>query len=171
MCNQSNKLSLVCREVSVQRICQRLSVTLEKRPSFALIYYLRWSNARAWPALSCFVSRLHETKPDSHRVTFEFIRLRCGNRAIQSNQWCPGLERFRTFDRGWGVKTNSPVSEGMLPLIMLCALSCFRTVVVLTVLILSKQACFPWQSHLLLFLRSVKMVACRVVDLFCFSCT
>nr|CAB3263364.1 uncharacterized protein LOC778906 [Phallusia mammillata] len=37
---------------------------------------------------------------------------KCGNRSIQNKQWCTELERFRTQDRGWGVKTNDTIPEG-----------------------------------------------------------
>ncbi|XP_002121834.2 uncharacterized protein LOC778906 [Ciona intestinalis] len=39
-------------------------------------------------------------------------RDKCANRCIQKQQWWKGLERFRTNDRGWGVRTNSDIPEG-----------------------------------------------------------
>lgn len=36
----------------------------------------------------------------------------CGNQKIQKHDWSPGLERFMTRDRGWGIRTREPIKAG-----------------------------------------------------------
>lgn len=37
----------------------------------------------------------------------------CGNQKIQRHQWSPGLEKFVTKDRGFGIRTALPIKEGL----------------------------------------------------------
>ena len=41
----------------------------------------------------------------------------CGNQRIQKHEWAPGLEKFDTSERGFGVKTNSAIKNGKFTLI------------------------------------------------------
>ncbi|KAL3215283.1 hypothetical protein MRX96_006554 [Rhipicephalus microplus] len=36
----------------------------------------------------------------------------CGNQKIQKHDWSPGLERFMTRDRGWGIRTRESIKAG-----------------------------------------------------------
>ncbi|XP_013779563.1 uncharacterized protein LOC106464006 [Limulus polyphemus] len=36
----------------------------------------------------------------------------CSNQKIQKHEWSPGLERFMTPDRGWGIRTTEPIKAG-----------------------------------------------------------
>ncbi|XP_063215904.1 uncharacterized protein LOC134527289 isoform X2 [Bacillus rossius redtenbacheri] len=36
----------------------------------------------------------------------------CSNQRIQRHEWAPGLERFMTKDKGWGVRTKYPIKMG-----------------------------------------------------------
>ncbi|RWS15580.1 histone-lysine N-methyltransferase ASH1L-like isoform X3 [Dinothrombium tinctorium] len=35
----------------------------------------------------------------------------CSNQRMMRHEWAPGLERFMTSDRGWGVRTNLPIAR------------------------------------------------------------
>lgn len=37
---------------------------------------------------------------------------RCQNQKIQRHEWAPGLEKFMTEAKGWGVRTNLPIKTG-----------------------------------------------------------
>ncbi|KAJ8665327.1 hypothetical protein QAD02_006989 [Eretmocerus hayati] len=37
---------------------------------------------------------------------------RCKNQKIQKHGWAPGLQRFMTDSKGWGVRTNQPIKTG-----------------------------------------------------------
>ncbi|CAH1155038.1 unnamed protein product [Phaedon cochleariae] len=37
---------------------------------------------------------------------------RCGNQRIQRHEWSPGLEKFMTDSKGWGVRTKLPINQG-----------------------------------------------------------
>ena len=37
---------------------------------------------------------------------------RCSNQRMQKHEWSPGLERFMTLNRGWGVRTTEPIKKG-----------------------------------------------------------
>ena len=36
----------------------------------------------------------------------------CSNQRIQRYEWWPGLQRFMTNERGWGIRTTEPIPEG-----------------------------------------------------------
>ncbi|XP_033634855.1 uncharacterized protein LOC117296092 [Asterias rubens] len=36
----------------------------------------------------------------------------CSNQRIQRHEWTPGLQRFNTKDRGWGICTQTPIKAG-----------------------------------------------------------
>ena len=36
----------------------------------------------------------------------------CDNQRIQKHDWSPGLERFMTSERGWGIRTTEPIKSG-----------------------------------------------------------
>ncbi|XP_047120741.1 histone-lysine N-methyltransferase ash1 [Schistocerca piceifrons] len=36
----------------------------------------------------------------------------CSNQRIQKHEWAPGLEKFMTKDKGWGVRTKYPIRAG-----------------------------------------------------------
>ena len=36
----------------------------------------------------------------------------CDNQRIQKHEWSPGLERFMTPERGWGIRTTEPIKTG-----------------------------------------------------------
>ncbi|XP_022105816.1 histone-lysine N-methyltransferase ASH1L-like isoform X2 [Acanthaster planci] len=36
----------------------------------------------------------------------------CCNQRIQKHEWAPGLQRFMTKDRGWGIRTKHPIKGG-----------------------------------------------------------
>ncbi|XP_054160514.1 variant-silencing SET domain-containing protein-like [Oppia nitens] len=36
----------------------------------------------------------------------------CQNQRIQRRQWSPGLDRFMTSNRGWGIRTTEPIKSG-----------------------------------------------------------
>ena len=37
---------------------------------------------------------------------------RCGNQRIQRRQYAPGLERFMTTKKGWGVRARQSIARG-----------------------------------------------------------
>ncbi|XP_044017299.1 variant-silencing SET domain-containing protein isoform X2 [Aphidius gifuensis] len=37
---------------------------------------------------------------------------KCDNQKIQKHEWSPGLQRFMTESKGWGIKTKSPIENG-----------------------------------------------------------
>lgn len=37
---------------------------------------------------------------------------KCQNQKIQRHEWAPGLEKFMTEDKGWGVRTKLPIKSG-----------------------------------------------------------
>ncbi|XP_050293205.1 histone-lysine N-methyltransferase ash1 [Anthonomus grandis grandis] len=37
---------------------------------------------------------------------------RCKNQRIQKHDWAPGIEKFMTSDKGWGVRTREPIKQG-----------------------------------------------------------
>lgn len=37
---------------------------------------------------------------------------RCRNQKIQRHEWAPGLEKFMTDSKGWGVRTKQPIKKG-----------------------------------------------------------
>ncbi|KAH1005289.1 hypothetical protein HUJ04_006302 [Dendroctonus ponderosae] len=37
---------------------------------------------------------------------------RCNNQRIQKHDWAPGIEKFMTEDKGWGVRTKEPINQG-----------------------------------------------------------
>jgi len=37
---------------------------------------------------------------------------KCENQKIQKHEWSPGLLRFMTKDKGWGVKTQQAIKSG-----------------------------------------------------------
>lgn len=37
---------------------------------------------------------------------------KCANQKIQRHEWSPGLERFMTTDRGWGIRTTEAIKAG-----------------------------------------------------------
>lgn len=37
---------------------------------------------------------------------------KCSNQSMQKSKWAPGLERFMTRNRGWGVRTMEKIKEG-----------------------------------------------------------
>ncbi|KAL1506251.1 hypothetical protein ABEB36_005647 [Hypothenemus hampei] len=37
---------------------------------------------------------------------------RCFNQKIQKHDWAPGIEKFMTEDKGWGVRTKEPIKQG-----------------------------------------------------------
>lgn len=37
---------------------------------------------------------------------------KCKNQKIQRHEWAPGLQRFMTEDKGWGVKTQEHIRSG-----------------------------------------------------------
>ena len=39
---------------------------------------------------------------------------RCSNQKIQRRQYAPGLERFMTQKKGWGVRARQAITEGSL---------------------------------------------------------
>ena len=36
----------------------------------------------------------------------------CKNQRIQRHEWAPGLDKFMTENKGWGVRTKLPISNG-----------------------------------------------------------
>ncbi|XP_060525871.1 histone-lysine N-methyltransferase ash1 isoform X2 [Cylas formicarius] len=36
---------------------------------------------------------------------------RCHNQKIQKHEWAPGIEKFMTEDKGWGVRTKEPIKQ------------------------------------------------------------
>ena len=40
-------------------------------------------------------------------------RERCSNQRMQKHDWSPGLQRFLTTNRGWGVRTTEKIAEGV----------------------------------------------------------
>jgi len=37
---------------------------------------------------------------------------KCENQKIQKHEWSPGLQRFMTEDKGWGVRTQQAIKSG-----------------------------------------------------------
>ncbi|KAF5285438.1 hypothetical protein FQA39_LY16692 [Lamprigera yunnana] len=37
---------------------------------------------------------------------------KCRNQRIQKHDWAPGIEKFMTVDKGWGVRTKMPIKSG-----------------------------------------------------------
>lgn len=37
---------------------------------------------------------------------------KCENQKIQKHEWAPGLQRFMTEDKGWGVRTQQAIKSG-----------------------------------------------------------
>lgn len=40
------------------------------------------------------------------------LRDRCSNQKIQRHEWAPGLDKFMTKEKGWGVRTKLPIKTG-----------------------------------------------------------
>lgn len=40
------------------------------------------------------------------------VKDRCANQKIQRHDWAPGLERFMTKEKGWGVRAKLPIKSG-----------------------------------------------------------
>lgn len=38
----------------------------------------------------------------------------CSNQRIAKHEWSPGLQRFMTRDRGWGIRTTEFIRNGKL---------------------------------------------------------
>ncbi|KAK5649840.1 hypothetical protein RI129_000869 [Pyrocoelia pectoralis] len=37
---------------------------------------------------------------------------KCNNQKIQKHEWSPGIEKFMTIDKGWGIRTKLPIKSG-----------------------------------------------------------
>ncbi|XP_066246011.1 histone-lysine N-methyltransferase ash1 isoform X2 [Euwallacea similis] len=51
----------------------------------------------------CINRLVYAECPPSHR---------CLNQRIQKHDWAPGIEKFMTEDKGWGVRTKEPIKQG-----------------------------------------------------------
>ncbi|XP_034240792.1 microtubule-associated protein futsch isoform X2 [Thrips palmi] len=40
------------------------------------------------------------------------LKERCSNQKIQRHEWAPGLDKFMTKEKGWGVRTKLPIKTG-----------------------------------------------------------
>lgn len=38
---------------------------------------------------------------------------KCANQKIQKHEWSPGLQKFMTEDKGWGVRTQQAIKSGV----------------------------------------------------------
>lgn len=38
---------------------------------------------------------------------------KCENQKIQKHEWAPGLQKFMTEDKGWGVRTQQSIKSGV----------------------------------------------------------
>jgi len=89
----------------------RTNVYYDVKP--VLLYEAQACNCKAQDEGKCCgedcINRMTYTECSPHQCP---CKDKCSNQRIQRHEWAPGLDKFMTKDKGWGVKTKYAIKSG-----------------------------------------------------------